>query len=229
MKAAGAQSYLGFHLQRVNGLLASDQHRKRLMRAAEEHRESVAAWRALVGDVVQRTLRPRDIPDATFRELAAEARAIWPAPWREAILDCLARRAVIGTPIGEYLPHRLARGRVCIVGDAAHVPSPMTGRGFDASALDALALAEAMQVDSAHGGADDALRRGPERVRDRDQRQHKRIDVHDIGVEGIAKSRGNGDQPRLAGRALASVDRFKLIDRAAAGRFLCHAHEDDNL
>ena len=34
LKAAGAQSYLGFHLQRVNGLLASDQHRKRLMRAA---------------------------------------------------------------------------------------------------------------------------------------------------------------------------------------------------
>ena len=38
LKAAGAQSYLGFHLQRVNGLLAADQHRKRLMRAAEEHR-----------------------------------------------------------------------------------------------------------------------------------------------------------------------------------------------
>jgi 2-polyprenyl-6-methoxyphenol hydroxylase-like FAD-dependent oxidoreductase len=58
---------------------------------------------------------------------------------------CLSRRAVVGTPMGEYLPHRPARGRVCLVGDAAHVPSPMTGRGFDASALDALALAEAMR------------------------------------------------------------------------------------
>ena len=51
LKAAGAQSYLGFHLQRVNGLLASDQHRKRLMRAAEEHRGSTEAWKHLVGDI----------------------------------------------------------------------------------------------------------------------------------------------------------------------------------
>jgi len=112
---------------------------------------------ALVGDVVQRTLRPADIPDAIFRELTAEAQAIWPAPWREAILDCLSRRAVIGTPIGEYMPQRLARGRVCLVGDAAHVPSPMTGKGFDASALDALALAEALDG-LAHGGMAEALR-----------------------------------------------------------------------
>ncbi|CAG4920240.1 FAD-dependent monooxygenase [Paraburkholderia saeva] len=112
----------------------------------------------LVGDVVQRTLRPADIPDATFRDLAAEAKAIWPAPWREAIRDCLSRRAVIGTPIGEYMPQRLARGRVCLVGDAAHVPSPMTGKGFDASALDALALAEALHDGLAHGGAAEALR-----------------------------------------------------------------------
>ena len=108
---------------------------------------------AVVGNVVQRTLRPADIPDTTFRELATQAQAIWPAPWREAILDCLSRRAMIGTPIGEYLPKRLTRGRVCLVGDAAHVPSPMTGKGFDASALDALALAEALHDDSDHDAA----------------------------------------------------------------------------
>jgi hypothetical protein len=68
LKAAGAQSYLGFHLQRVNGLLASDQHRKRLMQAAEEHRESVAAWRQLVGDVeVAWALEHRDAIDAAAR------------------------------------------------------------------------------------------------------------------------------------------------------------------
>ncbi|WP_322104075.1 FAD-dependent monooxygenase [Paraburkholderia sp. J41] len=113
---------------------------------------------AVVGDVVQRTLRAADIPDAVFHALAVEARAIWPAPWREAILDCLSRRALIGTPIGEYMPQRLARGRVCLVGDAAHVPSPMTGKGFDASALDALALAEALQDRLAKSGAAEALR-----------------------------------------------------------------------
>jgi hypothetical protein len=68
LKAAGAQSYLGFHLQRVNGLLASDQHRKRLMQAAEEHRESVTAWRAVAGDVeVAWALEHRDAIDAAAR------------------------------------------------------------------------------------------------------------------------------------------------------------------
>lgn len=48
---AGAQSYLGFHLQRVNGLLSSDQSRRRLMGAAEGHREAVAAWREIAGAI----------------------------------------------------------------------------------------------------------------------------------------------------------------------------------
>lgn len=48
---AGAESYLGFHLQRVNGLLDNDTSRHQLMQVADEHRESQALWRALVGDV----------------------------------------------------------------------------------------------------------------------------------------------------------------------------------
>jgi hypothetical protein len=48
---AGAQSYLGFHLQRVNGLLSDDQARKRIMAAAEAFRVATAAWRNVAGDV----------------------------------------------------------------------------------------------------------------------------------------------------------------------------------
>jgi ABC-type multidrug transport system fused ATPase/permease subunit len=48
---AGAQSYLGFHLQRVNSLLSSDLGRQRLIRAAEEHRQAAQRWHALAGDV----------------------------------------------------------------------------------------------------------------------------------------------------------------------------------
>jgi len=48
---AGAQSYLGFHLQRVNGLLSSDQARKRLMQASEEHREAQRRWAVIAGEV----------------------------------------------------------------------------------------------------------------------------------------------------------------------------------
>jgi len=47
---AGASSYLGFHLQRVNGLLSSGQSRRRLLAAAEQHRDAVAAWHAIAGE-----------------------------------------------------------------------------------------------------------------------------------------------------------------------------------
>jgi 2-polyprenyl-6-methoxyphenol hydroxylase-like FAD-dependent oxidoreductase len=98
----------------------------------------------VVGDVVQHSLRPTDIPDGTYRELASEAGDWWPAPWRDAVLDCIDRRAVIGTPITEYVPDRIAHGRLALVGDAAHVPTPMTGMGFDASLQDAEALAQCL-------------------------------------------------------------------------------------
>lgn len=48
---AGAQSYLGFHLQRVNSLLSSDVGRRRLIKAAEEHRDAAQRWSALAGEI----------------------------------------------------------------------------------------------------------------------------------------------------------------------------------
>lgn len=51
LEKAGASSYLGFHLQRVNVLLSSDQTRRQLMNAAEAHREASYAWQDLAGDV----------------------------------------------------------------------------------------------------------------------------------------------------------------------------------
>jgi hypothetical protein len=51
LAAAGAQSYLGFHLQRVNGLLANDQNRKRIMNAAGDRRQAMQAWQMVAGDI----------------------------------------------------------------------------------------------------------------------------------------------------------------------------------
>lgn len=51
LQAAGAHSYLGFHLQRVNGLLGSDAHRRRLLSAAESQRDAQARWAVLAGEV----------------------------------------------------------------------------------------------------------------------------------------------------------------------------------
>jgi hypothetical protein len=65
---AGAQSYLGFHLQRVNGMLSSEQARKRLMAAAEDNRAASAAWRELAGDI------PVDWAVEHHEEITAAAR-----------------------------------------------------------------------------------------------------------------------------------------------------------
>lgn len=51
LSEAGAQSYLGFHLQRVNSLLSSDLGRQRLIKAAEEHRDAAQRWHALAGEI----------------------------------------------------------------------------------------------------------------------------------------------------------------------------------
>jgi len=63
---AGAQSYLGFHLQRVNGLLSSDANRKKLMTAAEEHKKAMIEWKRMAGDIqVDWALEHREEVDAT--------------------------------------------------------------------------------------------------------------------------------------------------------------------
>jgi 2-polyprenyl-6-methoxyphenol hydroxylase-like FAD-dependent oxidoreductase len=99
---------------------------------------------AVQDNVVHHSMRPGDIPEATYADLAAEAIRRWPAPWAESIADSIARRAVTATPISEYLPDRLTDGRTVLVGDAAHVPTPMTGGGFAASLADARILALAV-------------------------------------------------------------------------------------
>ncbi|MFD6274411.1 FAD-dependent monooxygenase [Streptomyces sp. NPDC060209] len=119
---------------------------------------------SVVRNVVHHSLTSADIPEATFRELADTANALWPSPWREAILDCIERRAVIGTPIAEYVPDKLVNGRLALVGDAAHVPTPMTGSGFSASLHDAEAVAASVAA-GVRGPAMAQALRGYERQR----------------------------------------------------------------
>lgn len=51
LAAAGAQSYMSFQINRVNGLLANDHQRKQMMKAAEYHRAALAEWQLLAADV----------------------------------------------------------------------------------------------------------------------------------------------------------------------------------
>ena len=102
------------------------------------------ALRKAAEGVVQHSVRPGDVPQQTLDELARAAKR-WPRPWRDAIRLSIAKRQVLGTPIAEYVPLRLASGRLAIVGNAAHVPTPMTGKGFDASVCDAEVLARMLR------------------------------------------------------------------------------------
>lgn len=61
LATAGAQSYLGFHLERVNTMLSSAESRRRLVQAADDHRKARDAWRDVAGPVdVEWALAHRD-------------------------------------------------------------------------------------------------------------------------------------------------------------------------
>ncbi|AKC80621.1 salicylate hydroxylase [Xanthomonas arboricola] len=92
---------------------------------------------------IVRTL-PRGTIDAAVRaELLALIPGLWPATWAEAVAAGVRSTKVLsGAPIAEYRPQRLARGTLAIVADAAHVVSPMTGRGYLTGVEDAALLAQ---------------------------------------------------------------------------------------
>ncbi|MEO4053232.1 NAD(P)/FAD-dependent oxidoreductase [Solibacillus sp. CAU 1738] len=91
------------------------------------------------GMVVRHSLNGADIPEQTLNELAEQA-SYWPEPWRSAALYAIQTRTLIGIPIKEYVPDQLVKGRMALVGDAAHVPAPVTASGFNESLQDAVAL-----------------------------------------------------------------------------------------
>lgn len=97
----------------------------------------------LRGSVAVGALRGADVPDDVLRELI-DTTSRWPAPWGPAIRSRLLRGRFVGTPISESSPTRLARGRIALIGDAAHVVSPVTGAGLHHGLLDVQALAEAL-------------------------------------------------------------------------------------
>ena len=99
----------------------------------------------LEGSTVHGSLTPEDVPQPLRRELRQMADQHWPSPWREALEVALQRGAVFGTPVAQYRPVRLARGRVALLGDAAHATSPMIGGGFERGLYDVAALAEALE------------------------------------------------------------------------------------
>jgi 2-polyprenyl-6-methoxyphenol hydroxylase-like FAD-dependent oxidoreductase len=107
-------------------------------------RSELLAERGLLeGSTVYGSLAAEDVPEELRDELRAVANRRWPSPWREALDVAFRDALVFATPVVEYRPNRLTRGRVALVGDAAHAVTPMVGSGFLHGLYDAAALAKA--------------------------------------------------------------------------------------
>ena len=134
---------------------------------------SRTAWLAaegyLSGTEVTRSIPPEAI-DATLREsLRRAANDAWRGFVRDVVLTALEAETLFGTPLAEYRPSRLANGRIAIIGDAAHVASPMVGHGLALGWIDAHALAQAIRSTGKPGAAALAYY---EQLRLRDVRDH---------------------------------------------------------
>ncbi|SDZ71361.1 2-polyprenyl-6-methoxyphenol hydroxylase [Variovorax sp. YR266] len=128
-----------------------DVHREELLRRT--HR--LTADGHIVG-----TLGRGTIDEDVRAELLALIPQVWPQTWAEAVAVGVRSTDVLsGAPIAEYEPQRLARGALAIVGDAAHVVSPMTGRGFATGVEDAAVLARMLAQRRANEPASAALAR----------------------------------------------------------------------
>jgi 2-polyprenyl-6-methoxyphenol hydroxylase-like FAD-dependent oxidoreductase len=106
---------------------------------------------AVDGGTVRHSIVPSAIPADLTETLQDRARELWPDPWRSAVQAGLRAGRCFGTPIAEYVPTRLVAGHAALVGDAAHVSSPMTGSGLHYALLDVLSLRQAL-AGIAHGG-----------------------------------------------------------------------------
>lgn len=105
--------------------------------------------------------------DAALRSFAAMEEADG-RRWPDWVLHVFARSRALGAvaphPVFELAPGRLALGSIVLVGDAAHLASPITGSGARMAMEDALALRAALE---GKGSIHDALtrfadeRRGP--------------------------------------------------------------------
>ena len=88
---------------------------------------------------VLRSARHSEV-SAFRRELIRYAESSWSSPWREYVTASLQSNNWFATPVAEFLPAKLANGRVAILGDAAHVTAPTTGAGLETGLQDVLAL-----------------------------------------------------------------------------------------
>ena len=107
----------------------------------------------LVGEEIMGSVPPAAIDDELRADLLTLAASRWGRDTREVLTAAIAHKVIFGTPLVEYLPERLTAGRLGIVGDAAHVASPMVGAGFSSGLEDGIALINAVRSSGGTAGA----------------------------------------------------------------------------
>lgn len=118
-----------------------------------EHKTCVTADGYVIG-----TLGRGNIDAEIRQELGARVKKVWPKVWAESVeFGVQSADALSGSPIAEYQPVRLAKGRLAIIGDAAHAVSPMTGSGFASSVEDAAVLSKLLAENATRGSFENAL------------------------------------------------------------------------
>ncbi len=115
---------------------------------------SFAQYDALANDIARRTgalkgnkamhsIAAKDVSEEELETLIRRTeKNPWPEPFQTAMLTAFERRAFRGILLKEYVPEQLVRGRMAIVGDAAHSATSWTGMGYNASLQDAASIAQ---------------------------------------------------------------------------------------
>jgi 2-polyprenyl-6-methoxyphenol hydroxylase-like FAD-dependent oxidoreductase len=101
-----------------------------------------------------RSVAPGQCAARVLEGLRERSKEVWPNPCHDLVEATVEAQALSLRPIYEYMPTALVSGRACLLGDAAHVASPITGAGARFAMLDALALAEALERHAAHGAVE---------------------------------------------------------------------------
>jgi 2-polyprenyl-6-methoxyphenol hydroxylase-like FAD-dependent oxidoreductase len=88
---------------------------------------------------------------AQDRDAAVERAAVtWPRPWARLVAQTAAAGGLFVNAIHEFVADAVAREPVVLLGDAAHLLSPITGSGAAQAMRDALALETVLAETMAH-------------------------------------------------------------------------------
>jgi 2-polyprenyl-6-methoxyphenol hydroxylase-like FAD-dependent oxidoreductase len=155
-------------------------------------------------DEILASIAPDAIPAGLRDELRHLASTRWEPPERDVLVAALDRHILFGTPLTQFLPTRLCNGRIAIIGDAAHVSSPMVGAGLVYGLLDCVALGRAV---AAAGGTTGAAGVTALRAYEAERLQANRAHVQ----ESLDATAG-----LLAGFSFASVRAFRRFPRQSS-------------